>query len=485
MRLLLIYPHYVAEERGRCWSSEPLGLLSLASSVQEDARLRSWPLTVKILDAQALGPSEAQPQGAAWRHGLSDQDIHAEVTNFQPDVVGVTMAYTHGWRSAEAVCALARMAAPQALIVVGGAHATMSAEWLRLRGTADLVVRGEGEAALTDVCRWVADGRDPRNITGIWPPAPPLDICKLPYLDRSLVDMPLYLSRPLYWQTKRRPVATVSSSRGCQFKCAFCSTTNLWGEWRGRSPDQMLHECRELRDRWGAREVAWQDDQFLGDPERIRTFCRLAIATRLGMTHINPPGMSPALMDAGLLRLMRDAGWYRVCFSVDVGNETARRFVKKPVKLADMRAMVRTANRLGLWTYGTFVIGFPGETRQDIEETIRYAWSLGLDFVRFYIAQPHRGSKLWDIYEKAGKLDDFADGRNRNIMDAPMDTDQVKADELVRLRNLGECGYRPWRCGFRMSEWLPKVAGLGRALYAARVAIKAGQVRLRFDRRKR
>ena len=193
-------------------------------------------------------------------------------------------------------------------------------------------------------------------------------------------------------------------------------------------------------------------------------------------------------MNPGLLRAMRDAGFYRLCFSVDVGNERMARQIKKPVMLSKVRPLVRRANRLGLWTYGTFVIGFPDETQAEIKQTIRYAYSLGLDFLRFYIAQPHRGSALYDQLKAAGKLPPDVE-HDRDILDAPADTQHLTADELVALRNEAECGYiyryalrmlNPW---YLLTEFLPKLASWQKLRYGLRCVWLASKVRIRFTRK--
>jgi radical SAM superfamily enzyme YgiQ (UPF0313 family) len=183
---------------------------------------------------------------------------------------------------------------------------------------------------------------------------------------------------------------------------------------------------------------------------------------------------------------MMKAGFYRLCFSVDVGTESAVRYVRKPVKLANVRSLVKAANRRGIWTYGTFVIGFPHETAEDIEATIKYAYKLKLDFVRFYIAQPHFGSELYDRYEKEGRLIGLRVGEQHSIMDAFFGTDHLSAAELISLRNEAECNYikHHWvdflNPVYLATEFLPKIASFRRFKYFVGLVLRFTEVTLKF-----
>jgi radical SAM superfamily enzyme YgiQ (UPF0313 family) len=203
-------------------------------------------------------------------------------------------------------------------------------------------------------------------------------------------------------------------------------------------------------------------------------FCRLMIGSGLGMTFISPPGMSPALVDAELLELMATAGWYRVCLSVDVGTNKAARYSRKPVKIEKVRALVRSANRIGLWTYGTFVIGYEFEDASDIAETVRFAYWLKLDAVIFYIAQAHMGSELYDRMVASGRVKaDIND--SHSPAEAMMGTDHVSAAYLEAVRKDAQEKYlvrHLWHLLsplYLLTEFLPKLWPMHRFRYARKV----------------
>ena len=476
VNVLLVNPFYVSRHNDtRNYPSEPLGLLCLATYIDGMKDVE-----VSIVDFHKEGSEYAVKTKDGWRSGLTDAEILSCFDGYRPDVVGVTCNYTFGAANAFRVAELAKRWNSKVITVLGGAHATLESENIVRLPSVDFVVAGEGERAFA----WMLEQITQHNRICVpiiqKPQIEDLDVLPMPY--RGFIRYKDYL-RDCYFHPKQKPVGTMSTSRGCMFRCAFCSTQVTWGNhWRGRSAQKMFDECLYLRNRYGVGEVAFQDDQLLGSRERMESFCKLAIERKLGMTFIAPPGMSPGRMTQELLRLMRDAGFYRICFSVDVGNEKAARWVKKPVKLSRMRTLVRTANRLGLWTYGTFIMGFPNETSADLRETVRYAYGLGLDFLRFYIAQPHAGTELHAWYAERGLLPADMD-KDHDIMDAVSDTPNIKADKLVRLRNEAEMGYMRFfliRLIVRLDEIIPKLWTWSRLVYAIKLAILGWKIRVRF-----
>jgi len=399
------------------------------------------------------------------------------------------------------VASIVKAACPSTLLVVGGAHATLDHRRVAERQDVDVVVRGEGEVTFSELCLSLASGCGWQDVAGLTyrdkgsvrqnpDRAPIVDLDTLPIPDRSLIPYADYLSKQQYFHTMQFPVATMFTSRGCPFHCIFCSTQKTWGNhWRGRTAAAVLKEVEYLRDRYGVREVAFEDDQFLGDRKRIIEFCKLAVEKELGMTFIVPSGNSPAFLNAELLDWMARAGFYRICFSVDVGTDSAVRYVRKPVRLDKVRDIVKEANRRGLWTYGTFVIGFPFERREDILATMRFAYDLKLDFLRFYIAQPHFGSELYERYEREGRLAGHQTDEQHSSFDAMFGTDYLSAAELVALRNEAEGSYLRrhfWdflNPVYLITEFLPKIMSVRRMRYFIGLALRFTQVTAIFKKK--
>ena len=499
--ILLLYPFSTSQDpaAGRWYPAEPLGLMYLASYLIRAARRDGLDICVRILDCQLEGPDVRTKTERGYRNGLTDKDICEYLRSLRPDIIGIANNYSFGLNDAMDLARLARVTVPTARIIMGGAHATLDHNNLAQDSAVDFVVRGEGEETFRELVYALLQGQDVQGICGLSYRSPAggvtvtpnrsliQNLDEIPIPDRSLIKFQDYLKHPNYFHTMQAPVATAFTSRGCPFHCIFCSTQKTWGNrWRGRSAENMLKEVEYLKEQFGVREIAFQDDQFLGDRQRIIEFCKLVVQRNLEMTFIVPPGNSPAFMNDELLKWMGRAGFYRLCFSVDVGTESAVKFAKKPVNLSKVRHLVRRANQNGIWTYGTFVIGFPFEKREDIWETVRYAYSLKLDFVRFYIAQPHFGSDLYDLYLKQGKLSGIKVNEQHDAMDSFFGTDFLSAAELIALRNEAECGYvgHHWKNFlnpmYLFSEFFPKIASWRRWRYFIGLVKSFSAVTVRF-----
>lgn len=499
-KVLLIYPYHTSHESDIRWyPAEPLGLLYIASYLSEQAQRQGMPVQIKIIDAQLEGPSQCTATVRGFRNGMTDEQIKACVAAFEPDVVGISMNYTFGVQDVFDIATTVKQVVPSTTrLIIGGAHATLDHRKVAEHPAVDFVVRGEGEVTFQELCCAFYNNGDIGKIAGVTYRAndsikinpnrdPIADLDALPIPDRSFLPYESYLSKHHYFHTIQSPIGTIFTARGCPFHCIFCSTHKTWGNtWRGRSAGNILKEVEYLRNRYGVKEIAFQDDQFLGDRKRIIDFCKLVVEKKLGMTFIVPPGNSPCFMNDELLDWMAKAGFYRVCFSVDVGTEAGVRYVRKPVHLANVRSLVKAANHRGLWTYGTFVIGFPYEDKADIQATVEFAYGLKLDFVRFYIAQPYFGSELYDYYEKEGRLTGLKVNEQHSNNDAFFGTDHMSAKELFDLRNKAELNYIKHHLADFLSpmyvavEFLPKIASPRRLRYFLGLIFRFVAIRLKF-----
>jgi magnesium-protoporphyrin IX monomethyl ester (oxidative) cyclase len=482
MKILLLQP-YITGDNPYSILTEPMGLACLDAYLQDE-------FDVAILDLFILDWRRLKRLGALYRRGLDDPgDILRLIREQQPDVVGLTCNFTSYASDAYDVARLIREHLPALPIVIGGAHATMDAQGVLAANPAiDYVVRGEGEVTCKELLRALRDQRAVADIAGIsyrkadgtlaHNPKRPLlrDIRELPIPSRKKLQMERYLesNREALYFTKTLPVASIMTSRGCPYNCIFCSTKVVWERhWRPRSPEQTLAEIEALIRDYGIREFAIIDDQFIGDRERVRRICELIIEKKLNITLSIPSGASVWLADEALLRTMQQAGFYRLCFPVETGNETTLKFIRKPVNLAKAKATIQLANRLGFWTQGNFIIGFPYETREEIEETIRFAYRSGLDYVFFCVAKPYAGSDMYEIFRAEGLLESVT--RGSTIYSANYDTKTLKAGELQRIRNRASRNFLFYRLGTYLNPvyfWRylrPKLTAPGGVSYAAKI----------------
>lgn len=388
----------------------PLGLAYLA------AELERCDIAVAVADLQL--PGTLTPTGAGLcRLGRSDADIEALLVRLAPKVVGIGNNFTSFSDDALALARLVRRVLPEALVVMGGAQATVSAHALVVDPAVDTVVLGEGEYTLRDLVRLELAGNraeavglpgtvwdTPEGVRDNGYPGPIPDLDALPLPAYHLLDMQAYI-----WQkqanfsvSRRWPVAHMITTRGCLYNCLFCSTSRLFKKFRSRSPRAVVAEMRLLIERYGIREFHFHDDSFLSDPKRVRELCELFLAERLDVLWQVSQGINSVRLTEELLALMCRAGMYRVGFPIESGDEDTLRFVRKPVNLEKVKRLVAACNALGIYTFGCFMIGFPRETREQIEHTIAFMEHSGLDYAKVSIVQPLEGSQLYGEFQQLG-----------------------------------------------------------------------------------
>jgi radical SAM superfamily enzyme YgiQ (UPF0313 family) len=220
-----------------------------------------------------------------------------------------------------------------------------------------------------------------------------------------------YFRRQPRYYYMRRPVATIITSRACPYKCVFCSTTLLWGRrFRGRSPQSVVDEMKHCIAAYGVAEFLINDDCFLGDKKRALDLCDLIVGAGLDIRFQIPPGVNLHHLDEKLLRALKAAGLYVIQPEFESGNPRTIDYIRKPIDLDKGKAVIRTANRLGLWTKTNIIIGFPRETREDIELSIRFAERLEVDAINFLLPIPYRHTDLGRDYMKLGLMESAPDG---------------------------------------------------------------------------
>lgn len=453
MNVVLIHP-YITVYDPNIYLSEPLGLLCLASYLKH---IFGADVQVTILDLYVMGADKPKRRGDLYVLGIDDEAyVQAEINKLRPDLIGITCNFTAYAMDALEVAAMVKRAMPAVPVVLGGAHATIEAESiLRDNPSVDFVARGEGEITLEQLVRALRGECAIENVAGVSYRTsnqmaksteleavvsnPPRELIKnldtLPIPNRSFIDMDRYklLNKEVVWYVRKEPVATIMTSRGCPYNCIFCSTNVVWGRrWRPRSINNVVKEIEMLVSEYGIREIVINDDQFWTKKSRVLEFCDYFIKSGLNLSFTVDSGTSPWLVDEELLIKMRQAGFYALRFPIESGNEQTLKFIRKPINLQKTKELIVIANKLGYWTSSNLIIGFPFETREQIMETIRYAYDSALDFTSFLIAKPNAGSDLYEIFKSEGLLD-------KNVVHAShfyrsdYDTTTMTADELNKI----------------------------------------------------
>lgn len=392
----------------------PLGLAYLAAVLEENG------YKPKILDALALGIENSVPVGRGFvRVGLSHKAIRSFLKDNPADVIGIACVATINERDSFDMARIAKEMCPRSYVIFGGAHASACGRSILERcREVDMVVKGEGEMTFLEVVERIKAGQNLTNVKGTIirvkdkvvdnpPRAYIQDLDSIPFPARHLLPMEIYLKPPTKMRlyAMRTPYINMVTSRGCPGNCVFCSIHSIWGhKWRARSPENVVEEMELLAEKYKVREFGFFDDSVSVNKERLMKICELIIERGLDIKWATPSGIAIWTLDEELLSKMKKSGYYRATFGIETGSLATLKFIRKAINFPRARKIIKYSNKIGLWTSSYFIIGFPRETRKQINETIEFAKKSGLDFVSFFTATPYPGTDLYDAFVEDGLI---------------------------------------------------------------------------------
>jgi len=368
----------------------PLGLASIAAVLEGEGH------TVSVLDANALN--------------LPPQDIVEQLP--ESDVVGIT-AMTPTINHAMGIAHHLRLARPGLPVILGGAHATLlPQETLAAAPEIDYIVRGEGEATIIELLRAIEGHASPKDIPGITyrdggsivsTPARDngVDITALPFPAYHLLAGYRYRPHPPHGLA--RPFMAAVTSRGCPYRCAYCSKPVFGSRFRGQAPERVVDEIAYLQERFGVREIAFYDDVFTLDKKRAHAIAAGILERGLRVRWTCESRVN--LVDGELLRHMKRAGCYAVAYGIESASPEILEILHKDITLEQVEAAVRVTREVGIQTVGYLMIGSPGETPDTIAATLDLARRLKLDFAQFSLTTPFPGTELYQLYRQEAEAD--------------------------------------------------------------------------------
>jgi radical SAM superfamily enzyme YgiQ (UPF0313 family) len=233
------------------------------------------------------------------------------------------------------------------------------------------------------------------------------DLDDIPFPAWDLIDLDRYFEkRFLHTRTmnphqKRDRAVPMVSSRGCPYRCTYCH--NIFGKKvRKRSIQNVIDELLLLKNQYNIEEIEFIDDIFNVDIRRAKDLFRAIIDNKLNMYFSYPNGLRSDSFDEELLDLMKEGGAYRLVFAVESGSPRIQKLMKKNLDLAKAQANIEMANKKGLFLGGFFILGFPGETEEEVWETIDFALKSKLHTANFFILTPFPGTDVWQDAIAAG-----------------------------------------------------------------------------------
>lgn len=384
-----------------------------------------------------------------------DRRAFSRLLDFKPEVVGVS-AVTPGYWGGLSAARKLKERLPGVPIVFGGPHPSSLPREVAAESAVDYVLVGEGEKTFPDLCRRLRDRetspaflREVKNL--VFKEGPEIiSTDRLPYLSSEnldalpwpafhRMDLDTYFAgtqaHGLFKRGKR--VLPLMSTRGCPFYCTFCCRV-MGGTMRSRSLDSVMAEVGFLVETYGIDELYFEDDNFTVQRDRA-----LEILGRLA-AH-KPPlylkfanGMRADLVDQEILAAMKKARVYSLSFGIESGCAATLSKMKKRLDLHKARESVLLAKSMGFLVGANCIIGYPGETTSDVEESLGFFFSLPLDSMAIVNLVPFPGTEAREVCERQGWLTPEAGNWDNyffslNNPHVLIDTPLLPQKEVIRL----------------------------------------------------
>ena len=351
------------------------------------------------------------------------------------DLIGISSDTTRYPVSIE----IAKLAKEQgALVVMGGPHVSFLDKDALETGAVDYVVRNEGEYSLLSLVEFLLKRETLEDVRGVsyladgdvcrTPDAPFIDdLDSIPFPARDLLPMERYNER-----MNGRPMTTVVTSRGCPFKCEFCSSSRFFGvRWRARSADNILAEMEFLHREYKYRAVSFVDDNFTLDPGRAIELSEKVIAKKWDMIWSAMTRVDTVVKNPDMIRTMARAGFKWTFIGFESGSQEALDGYGKKSCIADAFKAMEILTENGVDVTGAFILGSPDETIQAMRETIDFAKRLDPRRAQFSLLTPYPGSKTYENVKHRLLTKDWS---MYSGLQPVIDMDHVTPKEMRRIQ---------------------------------------------------
>jgi radical SAM superfamily enzyme YgiQ (UPF0313 family) len=332
----------------------------------------------------------------------------------KPDIVGLSPV-TAAMPGVERVARMVRSVSPESTIVMGNIHADIFYSEILSHGLADIIVHGEGEITVVELCEALAKKnpdlekvkgisflRDKRVVTTeVRPYIENLD--DLPFPAWHLFPIEKY--KIFNFARVKEPGALILGSRGCPFRCTYCSLKIMGNARRRRSPQNIADEIEYLHDRFGYVQASFIDPIFPLSKKEGVAFARELMGRGLHKKLIWVTETRTDLVDQELLGALAESGLRRIMFGFEAGDPEQLKKICKGAKFDAGFEAAAAARSAGLEIIGFFMLGITGETTQTMQATIDYAQALDVDFAKFTIFVPFPGTAVYYDLLKQGKID--------------------------------------------------------------------------------
>lgn len=361
-----------------------------------------------------------------------EEEFSKTLKEFQPDLLAVSAMTTN----LDETLVLLSQVQPDCLVVMGGVHATLDPEEVLSSKVVDMVCIGEGEGALVELCNALEAGKDTQKIPNLWlqnngkvtqnPLRNFQDLDHLPVPDWSIFDE-RHLFRPFEGEVYKGSFLT--HSRGCPEQCTYCVNKVIRKTHRGcgsyfrrQSPQKTINNIKTLKEEYGATWFKFADDTFL-----LHTNTELeTLKNGLNGLSINfGCSVQPTTINEEKVALAKEMGCVAMTVGIESGNQEIRRkILNRRISNQKLERGIRTIIDAGIRVSTFNMIGLPGETRENVFETIKFNKSLGIKAANVYIIYPFPGTEIAEIHgtnyrDPDGKMIPMSEAARFNLSRMP------------------------------------------------------------------
>ncbi len=394
-------------------TAPPAGLAYLASMVKREH-------DVKIVDSLI--------------ENLSFDKVEKIIKKFYPNLVGIT-ATTSMMPDAYKIARIVKNIDENIKVVVGGPHSTfLPKKTIEECPYIDFVVRGEGEITFKELVDYMIGKKDVKEIRGLTykqngsiksnPDREPIkNLDGIPLPSYELLPMDKYKVDGIKF-------GTIMTSRGCPYNCIFCSSSLQFGKkWRAHSVNRVMEEISILHNEYGIRNMEFLDDTFTLNKKRA-----ILISENIKKENMDIRWTASSRVNTfskEVAKSMKKGGCHTVYFGIESGSQKTLDFIRKGITLQQSLKAVKNAHDADLVSLGSFIIGFPDESKDDVKKTIKFSKKVGVNIAQFTVATPYPGTRLWDVALKRNLITSF-DWRKYTTLTPIMKLKNFTLEQIMR-----------------------------------------------------
>ncbi len=416
--ITLIRPSTVVNQAAlagrRGWPSLSLAYLAAA------ARDAGYAVTVLDAQGEGLGLYTPLPESSLFIHGLTIEQLLERIPK-DTQFIGFSCMFSNEWIHHKHVINAVSANFSNIPIVVGGEHPTAAGEYvLKCCPGVIACAMGEGEETLLDVLDAISNDRTLHNVPGLLlrdsqdepvatsPRNRVRHLDELPWPAWDLLPIEQYLDEGIGHGVMRSRNMPMLASRGCPYRCTFCSNPRMWGKlWNVRSASDVVAEMKYYKERYGANSFSFYDLTAIIRKDWILEFTNLLIQQKLDVQWLLPTGTRAEALDQDVMRNLKASGCLLMNFAPESGSPRVLKMIRKQVDLKKMLASMRAGTREGIITNAHIIMGMPGETLWDLTLSVWFVFRMalaGVNDVSVFQFAPYPGSVMFNELRASGRF---------------------------------------------------------------------------------